>query len=72
LTSRGIVPVPHDAEMHPDDDNVTDNMHPQLMGIVAGLITQKGSAKEIVDEMVSDAAERLRSGGLAVVEQARL
>jgi hypothetical protein len=51
---------------------VTDNMHPQLMGIVAGLITQKGSAKEIVDEMVSDAAERLRSGGLAVVEQARL
>lgn len=72
LTGRGILPVQHDADQHPDSEEILDNLHPQLMGVVAGVINQKGSAREIVDEMVSGAAERLRSGGLAVVQPAKL
>jgi hypothetical protein len=72
LTGRGVLPVQHDADSKPDDDRVMDNLHPQLMGIVAGLVDRAGSAREIVDEMVNDAARRLESGTLSLVDRPRL
>lgn len=62
LTGKGIRPVEHDAELHDDDDEIMDNLHPFLMGVVAGMVTKRSTAKEIVDEMVSGAAECLREG----------
>jgi NAD(P)H-dependent flavin oxidoreductase YrpB (nitropropane dioxygenase family) len=72
LTGKGVLPVQHDADAHPDDEQVMDNLHPQLMGIVAGLIDRKSSAREIVDDMVEDAARRLRDGALALTDRPRL
>ncbi|RFU29406.1 hypothetical protein B7463_g6931, partial [Scytalidium lignicola] len=59
LTQKGIRPVEHDAETHDDSEEIMDNLHPFLMGVVAGMINEKKSAKEIVDEMVDGAVERL-------------
>lgn len=72
LTDQGILPVQHDADKNPDDEQILDNLHPQLMGVVAGIIEKPGSAAEIVEDMVNDAADRLRAGSRALVEQARL
>jgi hypothetical protein len=72
LTGQGILPVQHDADTKPDDERVTDNLHPQLMGVVAGLIGSTSSAREIVDDMVEDAARRLDDGAKALVDRARL
>lgn len=62
LTGKGIRPVDHDAEMNDDDDEIMDNLHPFLMGVVAGMITKRSTAREIIDEMVTGAFECLREG----------
>jgi hypothetical protein len=72
LTDQGILPVQHDADEHPDDEEVLENLHPFLMGIVAGVVNQKSSAREIVDEFVDVAAERLRSGSVSLVNESKL
>ncbi|GES65846.1 2-nitropropane dioxygenase [Aspergillus terreus] len=59
LTSKGILPIDHDADAHPDDPEILDNAYPHLMGVCAAEIQQVQSAKEIVDEMMAEAAERL-------------
>ncbi|KAI9373554.1 2-nitropropane dioxygenase [Aspergillus egyptiacus] len=59
LTSKGILPVEHDADTHPDDPEIQDNLHPYLMGVCAAEINQVQSAAEIVNEMMSEAAGRL-------------
>ncbi|KAL5363472.1 hypothetical protein BJX96DRAFT_167509 [Aspergillus floccosus] len=59
LTSKGILPVEHDADAHPDDPEILDNAYPHLMGVCAAEIQQVQSAKEIVDEMMAEATDRL-------------
>lgn len=67
LTSKGLRPVQHDADLQPDDDDILDNLHPYLMGVAAAEVNEIKSAKDIVDELVSGAALRLReiSGNLS-------
>lgn len=72
LTSKGIIPVQNDADEQPDNEEVLDNQHGLLMGIVAGLVDRRSSAREIVDEMVDGAVERLRVGALSLVDQPKL
>ncbi|KAK7906040.1 hypothetical protein LTR67_000765 [Exophiala xenobiotica] len=72
LTDKGIIPVHHDADEHPDDEELLDNLHPFLMGVVAGVVNHKSSAREIVDEFVDVAAERLRSGSVSLVNESKL
>lgn len=64
LTSQGIIPVEHDFERLGDDidDETMDNGRPFLMGKAAAVITEKKSAKAIVDEMVDDAVSWLTRG----------
>lgn len=54
LTGKGIVPVEHDMEEGNDVDI------PHLMGVVAGVIKDIKPAKQIVDDMVAEAVERLK------------
>ncbi|KAF9884684.1 hypothetical protein FE257_001377 [Aspergillus nanangensis] len=70
LTSRGILPTQYDADQHPDDEEILDNLHPFLMGKAAASIRQIIPAKEIVDELVSEAAQRL--GKLSKMVSAKL
>ncbi|KIW87609.1 uncharacterized protein Z519_11934 [Cladophialophora bantiana CBS 173.52] len=72
LTGKGILPVQNDAEQHPDDEDVLDNLHPYLMGIVAGAVNHRSSAREIVDEIVDGAVEKLRLGSVMLVKESKL
>jgi len=54
LTEKGVVPIEFDMEQGNDIDI------PHLMGVVAGVITTIQPAKQIVDEMISEAVERLQ------------
>lgn len=64
MTSKGIIPVEHDFENLPDDvdDETLDNARPFLMGKVAAVVTEKKTAKAIVDELVNDASAWLQKG----------
>ncbi|KAL6229049.1 hypothetical protein BDW75DRAFT_235486 [Aspergillus navahoensis] len=62
LQSQGIIPVNHDLETKPGDEEVSENAHPVLMGKVAPMVTEKLPAKRIVEEMVEAAAQLLRQG----------
>ncbi|KAK4177478.1 2-nitropropane dioxygenase [Triangularia setosa] len=57
LTSKGVVPIEYDL----DKGNEVDVPH--LMGQVAGAIQKVQPAREIVEEMVSEAVEMLQLGG---------
>ncbi|KAK5064403.1 hypothetical protein LTR84_000236 [Exophiala bonariae] len=59
LTSNGVLPIDHDAEQRADDDEFTDNLSPFLMGKVAGLITKRQSAQNIVDELFRETVDAL-------------
>lgn len=72
LAGRGILPAEYDAEKRKDDDEIMDNIHPYLMGVGAGMINQRNTAREIVDEMVNDAAERLASGARSLTAASKL
>lgn len=61
LTGRGILPAEHDIETKTDDETL-DDIHPYLMGVGAGMINERNTAKEIVDEFVNRAVERLSEG----------
>lgn len=56
LCDKGVVPIEHDL----DEGNDIDLPH--LMGQVAGSITKIEPAKDIVENMVKEAAEQLRLG----------
>lgn len=64
LTSKGTIPVEHDMEeldkQDKLDDETMDNARPFLMGKVAAVVNDKKPAKEIVDEIVSEAVEQLQ------------
>lgn len=74
LTSKGIIPVEHDLEKMGDDidDETMDNARPFLMGKVAAVVNEKKTAKEIVDELVSDAVKALQDGNSLIVSKSKL
>ncbi|KZP01510.1 2-nitropropane dioxygenase [Calocera viscosa TUFC12733] len=69
LTSKGIVPVEHELEQHPEKSL---EARPWLMGQVAGAIDKVLPAREIVDDMVKVAVERLNAGSQLVKSKAKL
>ncbi|KAJ8087229.1 hypothetical protein AAF712_002761 [Marasmius tenuissimus] len=68
LTSQGIIPVEHDLKNHPERSMEARGW---LMGRVAALITEVLPAKTIVENMVNEAADLLRSKA-ALVKGAKL
>jgi hypothetical protein len=72
LTDKGILPVQHDLDTKPDDEELLDNAHAHLMGIVAGTIEKRQSAKEIVNEIVDGAAKALAMGSASLVGGSKL
>ncbi|KZS90771.1 2-nitropropane dioxygenase [Sistotremastrum niveocremeum HHB9708] len=63
LTSKGI--IPHEAELQKHPEKSMEGRS-WLMGTVAASINEVLPAKQIVDEMVRDAAERLSAGAKVV------
>ena len=74
LTSKGVIPVEHDLERMGDDidDETMDNARPFLMGKAAAVVTERKSAKAIVDEMVQGAVDQIRKNNQCIVSQAKL
>ena len=74
LTGKGVIPVEHDFEKLGDDidDDTMDNARPFLMGKAAAVVNEKKSAKEIVDEMVTDAVSWMARGQRMVAKQSKL
>ncbi|QMW48311.1 hypothetical protein G4B11_011829 [Aspergillus flavus] len=72
LTGRGILPVAHDAEQHPEDDEILDNIVPYLIGVAAAQIDSVMPARDIVNEVVNEAAARLIAGTQALVTKPKL
>lgn len=66
LTDAGVVPMMKDMEDEKDVDI------PFLMGQVAGVIKQVQPAKQIVDEMVTEAIKQLRLGQTYIGKDSRL
>lgn len=66
LTDAGVVPLMKDMEDEKDVDI------PFLMGQVAGVIKQVQPAKQIVDEMVTEAIKQLRLGQTYIGKDSRL
>ena len=64
----------HDFEKLGDDidDETMDNARPFLMGKAAAVVNEKKTAKEIVDEMVTDAVAWLAKGQKMVAKQSKL
>lgn len=64
----------HDFETKGDDltDEEMENARPFLMGKAAAVVNEKKSAREIVDEMVSDAVSWLQTGNALIVSKSKL
>jgi len=73
LTGRGKIPIEHDMERMGDDidDDTLDNARPFLMGKVAAVVNEKKSAKQIIDEMVTEAVQWLQTGNGYIVSKSR-
>jgi len=69
LTAKGIIPNDHEMEKHPEK-SLQARTFP--MGNVAAVIKEILPAREIVDNMVSEAAAQLRRGGTLLDAQAKL
>ena len=67
LCDKGIIPMQHDF-----DNDREDIEFPHLMGQVAGAITKIQPAKEIVDEMVAEAAEQLKLASVYLSSKSKL
>ena len=74
LTDQGTIPVEHDFETLGDDvsDEMMDNARPFLMGKAAAVVNEEKSAREIVDEMVSGAADAINKGSGTIVSKSKL
>jgi NAD(P)H-dependent flavin oxidoreductase YrpB (nitropropane dioxygenase family) len=62
LQAKGIIPIQHDLDTKPEDDEVLDNAHFMPMSRVAGLVDEVQPAKRIVEDMVAEACTVLSSG----------
>lgn len=69
LTSKGIIPATWDIEQHPEKSLQARTF---LIGRVAALINDVLPARQIVDEMVSDAVKILQHGASLVSTKAKL
>jgi len=56
LTSKGIIPVDHDIELHPQNIMAAQRW---LMGQASAVIKDIKTAKEIVEDMVKEATDCL-------------
>ena len=74
LTNKGVIPVEHDIERMGDDidDETMDNARPFLMGKVAAVVNEKKTAKQIIDEMVSVAAQVISDNRTSLVGKSKL
>lgn len=74
LTAKGVIPVEHDIERMGDDidDDTMDNARPFLMGKVAAVVNESKTAKQIIDEMVSEAAKVITDNSSAIVGKSKL
>ncbi len=73
LTGKGILPVLHDFETRPKEmEELEDEAHPFLMGKVSAVVDKELSAKEIVDEIIAGAVERLNAGSAALVSKSKI
>lgn len=74
LTAKGNIPVEWDMERLGDDidDETMDNARPFLMGKAAAVVNEKKSAKAIVDELVNDAVQNLRTNHALIVSKSKL
>lgn len=74
LTGKGVIPVEHDLEKLGDDvdDDTMDSARPFLMGKAAAVVTERKSARAIVDEMVGDAVAWLQTGNGFIVSKSKL
>jgi hypothetical protein len=61
-TSLKDVTIEKNTDEEEDEDDIVDSVRPFLMGKVAAVVNEKKSAKAIVDEMVTDAAQELTKG----------
>ena len=69
LTTKGTIPVYHDAENRKDEEGAEDMLtkfSPLLMGQACGPTYDVKPAKEIVTEMVGDAIKIFRGRSAAV------
>ncbi len=67
LTAKGVIPVYQDMENDKDGELEQKINERYLMGQCAAVIEDIKSAKEIVDELVSEAVTSLRSGQSLIV-----
>ncbi|KAK2595034.1 hypothetical protein QQS21_007224 [Conoideocrella luteorostrata] len=67
LCDKGIIPIEHDFEQEVEDIDF-----PHIMGQVAGAIKKIQPAKEIVDEMVAEAAEQLKLANVYLSSKSKL
>lgn len=67
LCDRGVVPIEHDFEIGADDIDI-----PHFMGQVAGSIQRVQPAGEIVEELVNEAVEMLKLGGVYLGGKSKL
>jgi NAD(P)H-dependent flavin oxidoreductase YrpB (nitropropane dioxygenase family) len=81
LTNKGTIPVEADFEkfekMSDDEkgddiDEMIDNARPFLMGKASAVVTEEKSAKEIVDEFVNQAVQKINEGKSMIVSQSKL
>jgi hypothetical protein len=63
LTSKGILPHEHELQKRPE---ISAKTRPWLIGRVAASIHDVKPAKQIVDEMVAEAAQILSNGAKMV------
>ncbi|GAM88275.1 hypothetical protein ANO11243_063080 [Dothideomycetidae sp. 11243] len=71
LTGKGVIPVEHDLERMGDDvdDDTMDNARPFLMGKAAAVVNERLPAKQIIDEMVSQAVQVMTENSATIVSK---
>lgn len=69
-----MIPVEADLERLGDDidDETMDNARPFLMGKVAAVVNEKKTAKEIIDEMVTEAVDWISKCNSTIVAKPKL
>ena len=53
------------------DDDTLDNARPFLMGKAAAVVNERKPAKQIVDEMVSEAVQWMQTGNSYIVSKSK-
>lgn len=54
------------------DDDTMDNARPFLMGKVAAVVNERLPAKQIIDDMVKEAADWISKGNSCIVGKSKL